>query len=86
MWLLGMETHFIKLPTKSSCVDVASRGSSVVSVATEDRRFVRVYTLQPFETLASYDGATSKVTELFSKAILLPMFVCGDYMAVYSIL
>ena len=32
--------------------------------------------------VASYDGATLKVTELFSKAILLPMFVYGDYMAV----
>jgi hypothetical protein len=30
----------------------------------------------------SYDGATLNVTELFSKAILLPMFVYGDCMAV----
>ena len=36
--------------------------------------------------MASYDGATLKVTELFSKAILLLMFVYGDCMAVCSIL
>ena len=36
--------------------------------------------------VASYDDATLKVTELFSKAILLPMFVYGDCMAVCSIL
>ena len=35
--------------------------------------------------MASYDGATLKVTELFSKAILLQMFVYGDCMAVCSI-
>ena len=35
--------------------------------------------------VAFYDIATLKVTELFSKAILLPMFVYGDYMAVCSI-
>ena len=35
--------------------------------------------------MSSYDGGTLKVTELFSKAILLPMFVYGDYMAVCSI-
>ena len=34
----------------------------------------------------SYDGAMLKVTDLFSKAILLPMFVYGDCMAVCSIL
>ena len=28
--------------------------------------------------MASYDSATLKVTEIFSKAILLPMFVYGD--------
>ena len=28
--------------------------------------------------MASYDGATLKVTEIFSKTILLPMFVYGD--------
>ena len=33
-----------------------------------------------------YNGATLKVTELFSKAILLPMLVYGDYMAVCSML
>ena len=32
--------------------------------------------------MASYGGATLKVTELFSKSILLPMFVYGDCMAV----
>ena len=32
--------------------------------------------------MASYDAATLKVTELFSKAILLPMFVYGDRMDV----
>ena len=32
--------------------------------------------------MASYDNATLKVTELFSKAILLPVFVYGDCMAV----
>ena len=36
--------------------------------------------------MESYDGATLKVTELFSKAILLPMFVYGDCIAVCSIL
>ena len=36
--------------------------------------------------VASYDGATLKVTDLFSKAILLPVFVYGDCMAVCSIL
>ena len=36
--------------------------------------------------VASYDCAMLKVTELFSKAILLPMFVYGDCMAVCSIL
>ena len=35
--------------------------------------------------MASYDAATLKVTELFSKAILLPIFVYGDCMAVCSI-
>ena len=35
--------------------------------------------------VASYDGATLKVTELFSKAILLPIFIYGDCMAVCSI-
>ena len=35
--------------------------------------------------VASYDGATLKVTELFSKDILLPMLVYGDCMAVCSI-
>ena len=32
--------------------------------------------------VASYDDTTLKVTELFSKAILLPMFVYGNCMAV----
>jgi hypothetical protein len=32
--------------------------------------------------VASNDGATLKVTELFSKAILLPMFVYGVCIAV----
>ena len=32
--------------------------------------------------VASYEGATLKVTELFTKAILLPMLVNGDCMAV----
>ena len=32
--------------------------------------------------MASYGGATLKVTELFSKAILLTMFVYGDFLAV----
>ena len=36
--------------------------------------------------VSSDDGATLKVTELFSKAILLPMFVYGDCMAVWLIL
>ena len=36
--------------------------------------------------MASYDGATLKVTELFGKAILLPLFVYGDCMAVCSVL
>ena len=36
--------------------------------------------------VASYDSDILKVTELFSKAILLPMFVYGDCMAVYSII
>ena len=35
--------------------------------------------------MASYDSATLKVTERFSKAILLPMFVYGDYMSVDEI-
>ena len=34
--------------------------------------------------VASYDAANLKVAELFSKAIILPMFVCGDCMAVCS--
>jgi hypothetical protein len=34
------------------------------------------------DLLESYGGAMLKVTELFSKAILLPMFVYGDYMTV----
>ena len=36
--------------------------------------------------MASYDDAMLKVTELFSKAILLPMFVYGDCMAVCFVL
>jgi hypothetical protein len=36
--------------------------------------------------VASYDSATLKVTELFGKAILLPMFVYRDCMAVCLIL
>ena len=36
----AMETHFMKLPTNSYCVDVASRGSSELTVATEDRLFL----------------------------------------------
>ena len=36
--------------------------------------------------VASYDRATLKVPELFCKAILLPMFVYGDCMAVCLIL
>ena len=36
--------------------------------------------------VASYNGATLKLTELFNNAILRPMFVCGDCMAVCSIL
>jgi hypothetical protein len=36
--------------------------------------------------VASYDGAILKVTDFFSKAILLPMFVYGDCMVVCSIL
>ena len=36
--------------------------------------------------MASYDGATLKVAELFSRAILLPMFVYGDCIAVCLIL
>ena len=31
--------------------------------------------------MASYEGATLTITELFSKAILLTMFVYGDCMA-----
>jgi hypothetical protein len=34
--------------------------------------------------VASYDGAILKVTHLFSKAVLLPGFVCGDCMTVCS--
>ena len=34
----------------------------------------------------THDSATLKVTESFSKAILLPMFVYGNCMAVCSIL
>ena len=34
--------------------------------------------------MSSYEDAMLKVTELFRKAILLPMFVYGDYMAVCS--
>jgi hypothetical protein len=39
----ALETHFMKLPSNCYCVDVASRCSldSVVSVATEGRRFLR---------------------------------------------
>ena len=33
--------------------------------------------------MASYDGAKLKVTVLFSKAIIPPMFVYGDCMAVW---
>ena len=33
--------------------------------------------------MASYDGAMLKVTELFSKAILLPMFVNGVLNFIY---
>ena len=36
--------------------------------------------------VASYDGATLKVTELSSKAILLPRFVYGDFMTVLNFL
>jgi hypothetical protein len=36
--------------------------------------------------VASYDGTTLKVTELFSKTILLSMFVYRDCMAVCLIL
>ena len=36
--------------------------------------------------VASYDGATLKVTKLFNKAILLPIFTYGDCMALCSIL
>ena len=50
--------------------------NSVVSVATEDRRLLHVLQY----SVASYYGATLKVTELFSKAILMPMFVYGDCM------
>ena len=35
---------------------------------------------------ASYDDVALKVTELFRKAILLPMFVYGDCMTVCSML
>jgi hypothetical protein len=38
-----------------------------------------------FGKVASYDSAMLKVTELFSKVILLPMFVYGDCMAMFSI-
>jgi hypothetical protein len=96
--------------------------NSVVSVATEDRLFLRTtrfstlsvclcglplrcwaavapghfhfkITAQQGRNLnwlvgkvASYDGATLKVNELFSKAILLPMFVYGGCMDVCSFL
>ena len=33
--------------------------------------------------MASYDGATLKVTELFSKAILLPMFIYEEYIFIH---
>jgi hypothetical protein len=36
--------------------------------------------------VASYDSAMLNVTELFSKAILLPLFVCGHCMVVCLIL
>uniref|UniRef100_A0A674CQL9 adenylate cyclase n=1 Tax=Salmo trutta TaxID=8032 RepID=A0A674CQL9_SALTR len=39
-----------------------------------------------FRHVASYDGATLKVTEIFSEAIVLAMSVYGDCMAVCSIL
>jgi hypothetical protein len=36
--------------------------------------------------VASYNGGTLKVTELFSKAILMSMFTLGDCMDVWSLL
>ena len=57
---------------------------SVLSVAPEDRFLFIIYFF--VRKVASYDGAMLKVTELFSKAILLPMFVNGDCMAVCLIL
>ena len=55
----------------------------------EPLSLLNVFTFFTFDRLfgkvLSYDGAVLKVNELFSKAILLPMFVYGDCMAVWSI-
>jgi hypothetical protein len=40
-WCSAVGNHSMKLPTNSYCADVASRGSLVVSAATEDRLFLR---------------------------------------------
>jgi hypothetical protein len=77
----AMETHFMKLSANSSYADVASRGSlelsseccnrgQMIFTCFSTRRSCPVSLCSPplFGKVASYDGATLKLTELFSKA------------------
>jgi hypothetical protein len=82
----AMETHFRKLPKNSYCADVTSRGSLELGSEYCSRDQGRNLTNGRVGKVTTQDGAALKVTELFSKAILLPMFVYGDCTAVCSIL
>ena len=82
----AIQTHLMKLPKNSSCADVATqdRGFWHATLFSTRRSPVAYhFTAEPLRNwlvgkAASYDSATLKVTELFSKAILLPMFVYWD--------
>jgi hypothetical protein len=62
-----------------------SRLHFTITALTVDRQLWqgRKFTNWLVGKVASYDGATLKVTELFSKAILLSVFVYGDCMATF---
>ena len=95
----GHGNYFMKLPTNSYCADAASRGTLELGWVLQLRTDY-LYVLHAsaygwpenkFNKLTCWkgcidDGTTLKVTELFSKAILLPMLVYGGCMAVCSIL
>ena len=77
------------LPLRSWAVVAPRHFHFTITALTVDRgrsSRAELFTNWLIRKMASYNGATLKVTELFSKAILLPVFVYGDCMAVCLIL